>query len=463
MSGIDKTGFKEAGSEGTASQESPQQLLKQLANEGTELSGNDRRGFLKRLLSASSGVALGGAALGGMRASKALAELSPEANLPPNVPSWTRSLGHGVLTHPYGKPSSYEKDVIRRTVPWLTADSISSISMIPLQDLSGIITPNGLAFERYHAGVPDIDIDQHRLIIHGLVEKPLIFTMDELKRFPSVSEIRFLECPANGGMEWKGPQMEGLQFTHGMISCCEWTGVKLSTLLAEAGVKPEGKWILAEGADGAGMARSIPIEKALDDTLIVYGQNGEALRPEQGYPLRVINPGWEGNTCVKWLRRLEVGDKPWYMREETSKYTDLLKDGRARKFSFVQECNSVITSPCPEKPWSDTGWYEIEGLAWSGRGTIKTVDISFDGGVNWVNASLKGLVLPKALTRFTYRFKWNGEPLLLQSRGIDETGYVQPTLDELREQRGANSIYHKNSIHTWRVESDGSVRNVQLA
>ena len=450
----------------------PRQLTQESAEKVTELSGDDRRGFLKRMLSVSSGAALGGVALGGMGATKALAELSSEANLPPNVPSWTRTLGQGVLTKPYGEPSSYEKDVIRRTVPWLTADTISSISMTPLQDLKGIITPSGLAFERYHAGVPDIDIDQHRLIINGLVEKPLIFTMDELKRFPSVSEIKFLECPANGGMEWKGPQMEGLQFTHGMISCCEWTGVRLSTLLEEAGVKPEGKWILAEGADGSAMARSIPIEKALDDTLVVYGQNGEALRPEQGYPLRLINPGWEGNTSIKWLRRLEVGDKPWYMREETSKYTDLLADGRARKFSFVQECNSVITSPCPEKPWRaksgadkgepSTGWHEIEGMAWSGRGSIKAVDISFDGGVSWVNAPLKGLVISKALTRFAYRFKWDGEPLLLQSRAVDETGYVQPTLAQLREQRGLNSIYHKNSIHTWRVESDGSVRNVQL-
>ena len=442
---------------------SSQELLSQLVDEGAELSGGDRRTFLKRILSVSSGTALGGLTLGGVGASRALAELSSEANLPPNVPSWTRSLGRGVVSQPYGQPSAYEKDVVRRTVPWLTADSISAISMTPLQDLKGIITPNGLVFERYHAGVPEIDAEQHRLIIHGLVERPLIFTMDELRRFPSVSEIKFIECPANGGMEWKGPQMEGLQFTHGMISCCEWTGVRLSTLLAEAGVKPEGKWILAEGADGSGMARSIPIEKALDDTLVVYAQNGEALRPEQGYPLRLLNPGWEGNTSIKWLRRLEIGDQPWYMREETSKYTDLMADGRARKFTFAQECNSVITSPCPENPWGDKGWYEIEGLAWSGHGLIKGVDISFDGGLSWVSAPLKGLVLPKALTRFGYRFQWDGRPLLLQSRAVDESGYVQPTLRQLRDQRGLNSIYHKNSIHTWRVEPDGSVRNVQLA
>lgn len=422
-----------------------------LRNEVSKLGLGDRRRFLKGILAMAGAAATSGAAS------------NVSTNLPPQVPIWTRSLGRGVVSKPYGSPSVYEKDVVRRTVPWLTAEAISSISMSPLQNLKGIITPNGLVFERYHGGVPEINPDEHRLMIHGLVDRPLIFTMDELQRFPSVSEIKFIECPANGGMEWKGPQMEGLQFTHGMLSCCEWTGVRLSTLLAEVGIKPEGKWVLAEGADGSGMARSIPIEKALDDTLVVYAQNGEALRPEQGYPIRLLNPGWEGNTSVKWLRRLEIGDEPWYLREETSKYTDLMTDGRARKFTFVQECNSVVTSPCPENPLREKGWYEIEGLAWSGRGQIKAVDISFDGGVSWVQASLKGLVLPKALTRFGYRYKWGGQPLLLQSRAVDESGYVQPSLRQLREQRGVNSIYHKNSIHTWAVSSDGGVRNVQVS
>ncbi|OUS11613.1 sulfite dehydrogenase [Gammaproteobacteria bacterium 53_120_T64] len=425
--------------------------MQALAAEAESLKASDRRGFLKGLL------AIGGAAATGQAVA-----VTAAGSLPPLVPPWTRSLGRGVVSKPYGEPSAYEKDVLRRTVPWLTAESISSISMTPLQNLKGLITPNGLVFERYHAGVPEIDPEQHRLMIHGLVERPLIFTMQALQRFPSVSDIKFIECPANGGMEWKGPQMAGLQFTHGMLSCCEWTGVRLSTLLAEVGVKPEGKWLLAEGADGAAMARSIPIEKALDDTLVVYAQNGEALRPEQGYPVRLLNPGWEGNTSVKWLRRIEVGNQPWQMREETSKYTDLMADGRARKFTFVQECNSVITSPCPERPWQEAGWYEIEGLAWSGRGRVKAVDISFDGGVSWLNAALKGMVMSKSLTRFGYRFKWPGGPLLLQSRALDETGYVQPTLRQLREQRGVNSIYHKNAIHTWRVEADGSVRNVQM-
>lgn len=422
-----------------------------LAELASQVPSAARRNFLKKGVKYSTGLA----------AAVATGEVI-SSNLPPNVPMWSKTLGDGVLTKPYGLPSKFEENVIRRTVPWLTADNISSISMSPLQDLKGIITPNGLFFERYHSGVPAIDPKEHRLMIHGLVDNPLTLTMDDLTRLPSESVINFLECPANGGMEWRGPQMKALQFTHGMISCCEWTGVRLSTLLEEVGVKKEGKWILAEGADGAGMSRSIPLEKALDDTLVVYAQNGEKLRPEQGYPVRLFNPGWEGNTSVKWLRRLEIGDKPWHHREETSKYTDLMPDGRARRFSYEQEANSVITSPCPENPWSSKGLYQIEGLAWSGRGKIKHVDVSIDGGVSWRPAKLKGLVLPKSFTRFSLPFKWNGAPGLLQSRAIDESGYVQPTFAQLREIRGVNSIYHRNSIHTWQLSSDGGVNNVQL-
>ncbi len=428
-------------------------LMQQIESESQKLGIVERRKFIKNALTLFGGL--------GVVATAPVA-LSATSNLPPNVPSWSRSLGKPVLTNPYGKPSPFEKKVKRRTVEWLTPDNIASVTFTPLQDLKGIITPNGLVFERYHGGMQTVDPYDYRLMIHGLVDRPVIFTLDDLKRFPSVSEIKFLECPANGGMEWRGPQMTGVQFTHGMLSCCEWTGVRLSTLLAEVGVKPKGKWVLAEGADGSGLARSIPMEKALDDSIVVYAQNGEALRPEQGYPVRLINPGWEGNTCVKWLRRLEVGDQPWYLREETSKYTDLLPSGKAREFSFVQEGNSVITSPCPEKPWKNKGWYEVEGLAWSGRGLIKHVDISLDGGISWHKANLKGLVLPKALTRFSLMVKWEGQPLLLQSRSTDETGYVQPSIAQLREARGVNSIYHNNSIHSWELKADGSVHNVQI-
>tara|TARA_B100000780_G_C21113215_1_gene450090 strand:+ start:1180 stop:2499 length:1320 start_codon:yes stop_codon:yes gene_type:complete len=428
-------------------------LLQEIKTEAAELPHNKRRDFMLNGLKLTAGTALA-TAVGKV--------VAGQENLPPNVPSWQRSLGRGVVSVPYGQPSKHEANLIRRTVEWLTADKIASISMSPLHKMKGIITPSGLHFERYHGGVPDIDPDDHRLMINGMVERPLLLTMDELMSFPSESHIHFLECPANGGMEWRGAQMEALQFTHGMLSGSEWTGIKLSTILQEAGIKPGAKWVLAEGADAAGMTRSIPLEKALDDTLVVFAQNGEMLRPEQGYPVRLFTPGWEGNTSVKWLRRLEVGDMPWEHREETSKYTDLLADGRARKHSFVQEVNSVITSPCPENPIKRKGLLQLEGLAWSGHGKVKRVDVSLDGGVNWQTAKLKGLVLSKSLTRFAMEINWQGEPLLLQSRAVDETGYVQPTLSQLREVRGTNSIYHKNSIHTWQVLTGGAVNNVQL-
>ena len=263
-------------------------------------------------------------------------------------------------------------------------------------------------------------------------------------------------------MEWRAAQLNSLQFTHGMMSCAEWTGVKLSTLLDEVGLKKEAKWIMVEGADGAHMNRSLPLEKCLDDCLVVYAQNGEALRPEQGYPLRLVVPGWEGNVSVKWLRRIKVGDQPWFSREETSKYTDLMPDGTSRGFTWVIDAKSVITFPCPEKPLAAPGLYEIRGLAWSGNGKIKRVDVSFDGGVNWHAAELKEPVLSKALTRFTIPWRWDGQPALLESRAIDETGYVQPTIAQLRKVRGSNSIYHNNAIQTWQVKPDGSIFDVQL-
>lgn len=431
-----------------------QKLLKKAVRQAQYMHGQERRNFLKRGVA----MAVGGVGLSSMR--------TVAADAPPNIPEWTRQLGPGVVQSPYGLPSPHESSVVRRNVPWLTADTISSVSFSPLPELKGIITPNGLCFERHHAGVPNIPSDQHRLLIHGLVDRPLVFTMDELMRFPSVSEIRFLECPANGGMEWRGAQMEAAQFTHGMISCCEWTGVPLKTILQEVGVKPEGKWILAEGADGAAMTRSIPMEKAMDDSLLVYGQNGECLRSEQGYPLRLLNPGWEGNTSVKWLRRLKIGDKPWHHREETSKYTDLMPDGKSRRFSWVQEANSVLLNPCPENNWTKLkagDFCEVEGIAWSGRGKITRVDVSEDGGINWRPATLKGMILSKALTRFAIPHRWDGAPKLWQSRAIDETGYVQPTISQLRAVRGVESIYHKNAIQTWRMNERGEVFNVQVS
>ncbi|ACI92313.1 sulfite-dehydrogenase [Afipia carboxidovorans OM5] len=402
-----------------------------------------------------AGVAAGAALIDG-RAARA------DDAAPPADNEWSQSLGAGVVDQPYGKPSAEQVDVIRRNVPWLTAGTESSISFSPLQSLHGIITPNGLFFERYHAGRPDVEADKHRLMIHGLVDRPLILTMKDILRFPSTSRIHFIECPANGGMEWRGAQLNSLQFTHGMVSCAEWTGVKLSTLLEEVGLKKDAQWVLVEGADGAHMTRSLPLSKCLDDCLVVYAQNGEALRPEQGYPLRLIVPGWEGNVSVKWLRRIKVGDKPWYTREETSKYTDLMPDGKSRGFTWLIDAKSVITFPCPEVPLSGPGLYEIRGLAWTGNGRIKEVHVSTDGGVNWRQAELKDPVLSKALARFTIPWRWDGKPAFLESRAVDETGFVQPTLAALRQVRGTSSVYHNNAIQTWQVKPDGSIYDVQL-
>ena len=384
-------------------------------------------------------------------------------NLPPHRPEWQQTLGPGVIEEPYGNRSPHET-AVRRYVPWLTADRQSSVSFTPLAELHGIITPAGLHFERHHAGVPDVPPADYRLMIHGLVERPLVFTLEDLKRLPSVSRIHFLECPANGGMEWRGAQMSGVQFTHGMLACSEWTGVPLKQLLAQVGVKPAASWLLLEGGDASAMTRSLPIAKALDDVIVAYGQNGEALRPQQGYPVRLVVPGWEGNIWVKWLRRIELGDRPWQHREETRHYTDLLPNGKARQFTFVNEVNSVITHPCPEKPLTGRpGFVEIRGLAWSGAGRITRVDVSADGGDNWRSAELQEPVLDKALTRFRIPWEWReGQRAFLQSRAMDETGRVQPDFAALRRVRGVESIYHKNAIHTWLVEGDGTVVNVQI-
>ncbi len=405
----------------------------------------------------------GAAAIGTTAALKSAGALEANpANLPPNVSEWTPYLGAGVDANPYGVPSEFESHVVRRSVEWLTASTESSVNFTPLQDLEGFVTPNGLCFERHHGGVPEVNPVDYRLMINGLVDRELIFTLDDLKRFPQTNRFHFLECAANGGMEWRGAQLNGCQYTFGMVHNVQYTGVKLSDICREVGVKPDASWVMAEGGDSAGMNRSIPIEKILDDCMIAYAMNGEALRPEQGYPARLVVPGWEGNMWVKWIRRLEFGDMPYMAREETSKYTDLMADGKARMFTWVMDAKSVVTSPCPEKALMGKGTQLLRGLAWSGRGKIDRVDVSLDGGKNWQTAELHGPVLDKCLTRFTLPFEWNGEELLIQSRAMDETGYVQPTIGELQKVRGVNSIYHNNAIATWQVHADGSVDNVRL-
>ena len=367
------------------------------------------------------------------------------------------------LVRNFAVPSKYEASVKRRESPGLTRTPQSSVSFTPLQNLFGIITPSGLHFERHHAGMPDVDPHQHRLMIHGLVAKPRVYTMDDIARFPSVSRIHFIECGANTGMEWGNVAVPTVQYSHGMLSCSEWTGVLLSTLLDEVGIDlNKAKYLLAEGADGASLTRTIPLSMALDDAMVCYGQNGEMLRPEQGYPLRLLVPGVQGVSSVKWLRRIKAGDAPFNTREESLHYVDLMPGGVHRQYTWIQEAKSVITAPSGGQVLLDRGYHEITGLAWSGRGRIRRVDVSTDGGRNWRTAKLQDPVLAKALTRFRIDWKWNGEPALLQSRAIDETGYVQPSIRQLRAVRGTRSIYHNNAIQTWRVDATGEVGNVQV-
>jgi sulfane dehydrogenase subunit SoxC len=355
---------------------------------------------------------------------------------------------------PYGERSLFETAL--RAVPD-THYPETSASRTPLQDSVGILTPSSLHYERHHAGVPRIDPAQHRLLIHGLVDRPLTFTMDDLKRLPSTSHIYFLECSGNSSSEWKVP---GARTAHALASCSEWTGVPLSLLLSEAGLQPAAKWLIAEGADPCKMQRSLPVEKALKDTLVAWGQNGEALRPEQGYPLRLIVPGWEGNISVKWLRRLYAVEEPYMVRDETSHYTDLMPDGTARIFTFDMEAKSVVTFPSGGHQLKSPGFYEVSGLAWSGRGRIDRVEVSTDAGATWRDAALQEPRLPIAFTRFRFPWQWTGSEATLASRATDETGYVQPTRESLVAVRGLNSQYHCNAIKSWKIAADGKVTNV---
>ncbi len=336
-----------------------------------------------------------------------------------------------------------------------------SSSNTPLADLEGIVTPSGLHFERHHTGVPAIDPDTHRLTIHGLVDRPLVFMIDDLVRMPSVSRFHFIECSGNSAREWSPAGAANVQLSHGLASCSEWTGVLLADLLDEVGVKPEASWIVAEGADAGLMSRSVPLERALDDVIIAYGQNGEAVRPEQGYPLRLLVPGCEGSVSVKWLRRLEVAHMPSMARDETSKYTDLLPDGTARQFTLVMDAKSVITRPSGEQKLDRPGFREIRGLAWSGRGAISRVEVSTDGGGSWADAEIEGPRYAKSFTRFRSPWRWDGGRHVLMSRATDDTGYVQPTLAALLEARGRATIYHNNRIKAWEVHESGEVTNVE--
>jgi sulfane dehydrogenase subunit SoxC len=402
----------------------------------------DRRLFLQR------GLALGALAVP-MRAAADDAGARPP---------WMREPGKPFSN--YGQPSPQEKQVVR----WIAANRAvpgNGVSWTPLHLLEGTITPSGLHFERHHNGVPQIPLDAHRLLVHGKVKRALTFSVADLARYPMQSRILFLECGGNSNAGWNTePLQTRAGFIHGLVSCSEWTGVPLSILLDESGVDREASWVIAEGADAAAINASLPRAKAMDDCLVALYQNGERIRPENGYPLRLLVPGWEGILHVKWLRRLELASAPTMARNETARYTELMPDGSARAFTFVMEAKSLITSPSPGEVLREKGVYEIRGLAWTGRGRIRGVDVSADGGRTWAPAALQDPVLPQAFTRFRIPWKWDGQPAVLKSRAVDETGYVQPERARLVAERGRNGYFHYNAIVAWSVDEQGEIEHV---
>ena len=417
--------------------------------------GSERRGFLQRSFAAAAASVAGGAAFAQARGDDAILKPQPHAV----------ALGQPVAATGYGLPSQYERDLQRRESPGLTRVRQASVSFCPLQGLFGIITPSGLHFERHHQGWWDIDPSQHRLMLNGMVKTPMVFTVEEIMRLSPVTRTHFIECGANTAMEWGNVAVPTVQYTHGMVSCSEFTGVPLLTLLEMAGADfKKGRFVLAEGADGSSLTRTIPMELVMSgEVLVAYGQNGEMLRPENGYPLRLVVPGVQGVSWVKYLRRIELGDQRFGTKDESSHYVDLMPDGRHRQYSGIQECKSVVTTPSGGQMLLDKGYYNITGLAWSGRGKVKRVDVSVDGGRNWRRARLESPVHDKALTRFNADWSWDGKPAVIQSRAIDDTGSVQPNYKLLREVRGTRSIYHNNAVQSWRVAESGEVSNVQVS
>lgn len=373
-------------------------------------------------------------------------------------PAWMRTPGAQFSN--YGQPSPHEAALIRRIGANRLAPG-NGVSWTPLEDLEGTITPSGLHFERHHNGVPAVDRAAHRLVIDGLVDRPLQFSLADLRRYPMQSRTVFIECGGNSNAGWHAqPIQRPVGSFHGMVSCSEWTGVPLSLLLAEAGLKSGATWAVAEGADAFAMNTSLPLAKLMSDTLVALYQNGEPIRPEHGYPMRLIVPGWEGVLHVKWLRRLELCDRPAMARNETAKYTELQPDGRSRQFTFVMDVKSLITSPSHGLRVAGPGVVQLSGLAWSGRGRITQVEVSADGGKRWAPAALQGPVLPQCLTRFRASWRWDGRPAVLKSRATDETGTVQPEREVLVKERGRNGYFHYHAIVAWEVDEDGAIRHV---
>lgn len=414
----------------------------------------DRRLFLKTGLTISA-VSMATAAIPALAASE---DENKSAAINPASPPWMHEPGAPFST--YGVPSKFESDVVR----FPTNNSVvkgNGVSWTPLHLLEGTITPNGLHFERHHNGVPQIDPAYHKLLVHGLVKNPSFYSIKDLLRYPMTSRICFIECGGNSNAGWnKIPSRSEAGYFHGMASCSEWTGIPLATVLNEVEVKEGASWIIAEGADAFAMDISIPLDYARKEGILALYQNGERLRPENGYPLRLLLPGWEGVLNVKWLRRLKLTDRPIMARNETSRYTELMPDGKARQFTFIMGAKSLITSPSANMVLKQPGLYQITGLAWSGRGKVKKVEVSADGGSSWADAELQKPVLSKSFTRFRIPWQWNGKPATLKSRVTDETGYVQPERDKLIAERGRHGFFHYNAIVTWHVDENGFVSHI---
>ena len=408
----------------------------------TPIAGN---GLLDRRLFLQTGLAL------------SLAPIVVQASYRPDYMSLP-----GAPLNPYGKPSNFEDKVTRGGISSQPGTMGSGASRTPLQHLQGTMTPSGLHFERHHAGIPDIDPDQHTLTVHGKVRQPLRFSLHNLGRYPMVTFTKFLECSGNSAAALSEEALDvDCSRIHGLVSQSEWTGVPVSYLLDEAGLDPSAQWVIAEGADAPMMNRSIPLEKMLDDAIVALYQNGERIRPEQGYPMRLFLPGFEGNASVKWLHRLEVSDIPAMSRQETSKYTDRRSDGRSEVFTFEMSVKSTITSPSPGLQLTEKGIYQISGLAWSGRGAIRSVEVSADGGKSWAEAELVTEPGVQALTRFRIPWHWQGQPAVIVSRARDDQG-VQPSRDEWLAKQGSESFYHYNATQAWRIDERGQAKNVYL-
>ncbi|MGC8808043.1 MAG: sulfite dehydrogenase [Thiomonas sp.] len=427
-----------------------------------------RRDFLRKtFLAATATMAAGGAANAyaddrkdwdGNKGSKLILD----------NPEWGTTLGRGVDEPGYGMPIKYEKNLVRRISPGLAAVTQANVAFAPLQGMFGIITPSGLHFNRSHQGWYEINPEEFRFMVmgeKGLIKNPKVYSVGDIMRMQPVSRIHFIECGANSAMEWGNVAVPTVQYTHGMVSCSEFTGVPLIDILEDCGADLKGvRFIMGEGADGSHENRTIPMSLVLSgEVLVAYGQNGEMLRAENGYPLRLVVPGVEGVSQIKYLRRIKLGRAPFATKDEVLGYVDMMPDGIQRQYTSVMECKSVITSPSGGQVLMDKGVYNVTGLAWSGRGKIKRVDVSFDGGISWKPARVEGPIQNKALTRFNIPWVWDGKVAFLQSRAVDETGMVQPTYQELRKIRGTRSVYHNNAIQTWQVEETGDIRNVQLA